>query len=217
MENPKNISIHEQIKKEYVRYALTHQELISIFNFCEKIEISEDDFYANFNSFKSLENAIWKDFILKTIAILEEDETYQEYSAREKTLAFFYTFIEVLKANRSFVLMRLTHFDYKKLSFPSFLIDFNKEFNRYAKEIIKYAHTTGEIAPTPIISTQYSHVFNINCMYILKVWLNDESDNYQTTDAAIEKTINLLFELLHGGIIEGFVDLIKFAYQHKAY
>ena len=56
-----------------------------------------------------LENAIWLSFFEKTISIIENDAAYPEYSVREKVLAFYYTLIEVLKENRSYVLKNFEH------------------------------------------------------------------------------------------------------------
>lgn len=217
MEEEIQISQVQVIKEHYLKIVLTEREIVSVYDFCERIGISEEEFYSFFNSLEALESAIWKDFIDEVLQILNEDDTYPEYSAREKTLAFFYTFFEDMKSNRSFVLMRLSNFEYKTLSFPKFLKEFNRAFNLYAKDIVEYAHSTGEIAQLPFISSQYSHLFNVNMMYLLKVWIQDESENYQVTDAAIEKTVNLMFEILEGGVVENLIDFVKFAYQNKAY
>ena len=54
-------------------------------------------------------------------------------------------------------------------------------------------------------------------MYITRVWTNDESEDFQVTDAAIEKSSALLFELMKSGPVDLLIDFLKFAYQNKAY
>jgi hypothetical protein len=57
----------------------------------------------------------------------------------------------------------------------------------------------------------------VQFLYVLRVWTNDESEDFQVTDAAIEKTSVLLFELMKKGPIDMLIDFVKFAYQNKAY
>ena len=50
-----------------------------------------------------------------------------------------------------------------------------------------------------------------------RVWANDDSKDYQITDAAIEKSVNLLFELMRKGPLDVAIEFAKFMYQNKAY
>jgi hypothetical protein len=76
---------------------------------------------------------------------------------------------------------------------------------------------TEEIATRPIVTDKYNEVLWGQFLYVLRVWMNDESKDFQTTDAAIEKTSALLFELMKKGPIDLLIDFLKFAYQNKAY
>jgi len=57
----------------------------------------------------------------------------------------------------------------------------------------------------------------VQLLYITRVWANDESEDFQVTDAAIEKSSVLLFELMKSGPVDLLIDFLKFAYQNKAY
>jgi hypothetical protein len=211
------IDISEKIKSEYIRFLLLNgKNPISVLQFTESISISENDFYAYFNSFKSIEKSVWKSLIIDTIEALNNDSEYPDYSAREKTLAFFYTFVEVLKMNRSFVLFKLENWTPAK-SIPFFLSEFFKEFKEYMNEVIGEAIENQEIVSRPLVSEQYVQFYNLSIGYILKVWLSDSSKDYQVTDAAIEKSVNLVFDLLQKGPLDSMIDFAKFVYQNKAY
>jgi hypothetical protein len=54
-------------------------------------------------------------------------------------------------------------------------------------------------------------------LYVSRVWANDDSKDYQITDAAIEKSVNLLFELMRKGPLDMAIEFAKFMYQNKAY
>jgi hypothetical protein len=84
-------------------------------------------------------------------------------------------------------------------------------------EVIGEAIENQEIVSRPLVSEQYVQFYNLSVGYILKVWLNDSSKDYQVTDAAIEKSVNLVFDLLQKGPLDSMIDFAKFAYQNKAY
>lgn len=207
----------EKIQSEYIRFLLLNgKDPISVLHFTEGVGITEEDFYAHFNSFKALEKAIWQNFITDTIEVLHSDSEYEAYSAREKTLAFFYTFIEVLKNNRSFVLYKLGNWSPEK-GFPFFLNDFYKEFGEYMNVVISEGIDNQEILSRPVVSSQYVQFYKMSISYILKVWIGDSSSEYEITDAAIEKSVNLVYDMLQKGPLDGIIDFVKFIYQNKAY
>lgn len=212
-----NTEITEHIQSEYIRFLLLNgKDPISVLHFTEAVGITEDVFYTHYNSFKATEKAIWQSLITETVNALHNDSEYESYSAREKTLAFFYTFIEVLKNNRSFVLFRLGDWSPEK-GFPFYLADFFTEFGDYMDTIIGEAIDNQEILSRPIVSTQYVQFYKMSISYILKVWIGDSSSDYQVTDAAIEKSINLVYDILQKGPLDGIIDFAKFIYQNKAY
>lgn len=210
--------IRSHIQEAYVLNLLrTGKNPISVLQFVEGINISEADFYEHFNSFKSIEKSVWHSFIIETIEVLENDSEYPSYSAREKTLAFYYTFIEVLKQNRSLVLYRLEGLNFLKGGIPFYLSDFFSEFKGYMNTIIHEGTENEEIIARPLITEQYVQVYKVLMGYLLKVWIGDSSENYQTTDAAIEKSVNLTFDLLQKGPLDSMIDFAKFAIQNKAF
>jgi hypothetical protein len=52
-------------------------------------------------------------------------------------------------------------------------------------------------------------------MFILQFWAHDESANFEKTDAAIEKSVNLAFDLIGKGILDNALDFGKFLYQNS--
>lgn len=207
----------EKIKTEYINHLLRNgKNPVSVLQFSEQIKISESDFFERFNSFKSIEKDVWKSFITDTVDVLNNDPEYPNYSAREKTLAFFYTLLEVVKQNRSLVLFRLEGF-VGKMTIPFFMSDFFKEFTNHMNEILAEAVENQEIVTRPIVGDQYVQLYKLIIGYILKVWISDSSKDYQTTDAAVEKSINLTFEMLQKGPIDSIIDFVKFAYQNRAF
>src|SRR5688572_14085639 len=120
----------EKIAKAYIKHLLDEgKQPASVFKFCMDLGITEDDFYNFFGSFEGLERSIWKGFITKVIARLEADKSYRGFSSREKILAFYFTLLEELKANRSFVIHQLNSFRKPALT-HGYLRSFRESFER---------------------------------------------------------------------------------------
>jgi AcrR family transcriptional regulator len=200
----------------YMNHVLVNgQRPASVYKFCIDLGITEDEFYNHYGSFETVERQIWKSFIDRTLLRLNADESFQAFSAREKILAFYYTFFEDLKASRSYVLVQLAN--YKKLDFtPDFLKDFNKEFETFFETVLKAGHESGEVARRPYLDSRYPQLFWVHMGFLLLYWKNDSSAGFEQTDAAIEKSVNLAFDLIGKGALDSAIDFAKFLYQTRA-
>ena len=209
--------ITELIKSEYLKILLrTGQEPVTPFAFASELGIEEDDFFSRFNSFKALEKEIWLDIYDHVNAAISADEEYSTYTGREKTLSFFYTLVEVFKQNRSLVLFRLGSLPRHNTD-PWFLEKFKLLYLDMMANLLSEAIESDEVMARPYVSDHYKDVLWIQALYISRVWANDDSEDHQITDAAIEKSVNLIFELMRKGPVDLMVDFAKFAYQNKAY
>jgi hypothetical protein len=215
--NEINTNKKEALREAYLLYLLRNgNPPVTVFKFCEELGIEEQAFYQAYGSFTAIDKDIWLSFFASVKSTLHQDDNYTSFSVYEKWLSFLYTLIEVLKKNRSYVVLKCHPLDRKQLR-PIFMDSFRKEFGPFAQGIIEEGLTNEEIATRPVVTTKYDEVLWVQYLYILRVWVNDESDDFQVTDAAIEKTSVLLFELMKKGPIDMLIDFLKFAYQHKAY
>ncbi len=55
---------------------------------------------------EAVEEDIWLDVFQRTLNQLKTDETYQQYNAQEKLLAFYFPWVQKLKEDRSYILQR---------------------------------------------------------------------------------------------------------------
>ena len=212
---PSNKSAHDSIKNSYIEYLLTEgKRPASVFKYCLDLEIKEDDFYNHFGSFEGLEKYIWKGFIDKTIARLNADEAFGAFSVREKILAFYYTLLEELKSNRSFVVFQLTH-SQKPEFVPEYIKSFKATFESFFESLVNEGKATGEIANRPLLDKRYPTLFWLHMGFLLLFWKEDESPGFEKTDAAVEKSVNLAFDLIGKGAVDSFIDFAKFLYQTK--
>ena len=111
----------EKLQLQYMEYMLLQEKTpSSVFAFTRAIKIREADFYAHYNSFRALEGDIWRTWFEETVDVLHNDKEYAQYSVREKMLSFYYTWLEMLAKNRSYVLMKFEKMTSSDLS-PAFL------------------------------------------------------------------------------------------------
>lgn len=202
-----------QFKTEFIeRFLLTGHEPASIYAFTKDLGTPESTFYEYFNSFKSLEREIWLDWFKATIRILEKDPAYAEYMARERLLAFYYTWLETMKNNRSFILKKFEDLHKSDLN-PYFLVDLKDQFDEYIQNLMALGKDTSEVAERPF-SNQYHKAFWLHFLFITRYWTKDESKDFEKTDAAIEKSVNLAFDLVGKGPLDSIIDFGKFMFQN---
>ncbi len=92
---------------------------------------------------------------------------------------------------------------------------FKKAFYEYASGLIREGYLTSEIKERKYISDQYVHGFWVQALFVLKYWIGDRSEQFELTDAAIEKAVNLSFELIHSNTIDSLIDFGKFMFTRK--
>lgn len=205
----------DKILKAYRRALLTDgKQPSSVFVFCQSLGLSEDDFYQYFGSFDAIDKEIWKGYLATVSGRLKKDTNYASFSIREKILAFYFTLTEVLKSDRSFVLLTLK--DWKNPAMPpSFMKAFKKEFDSWLEPVLLEGKQSGEIARRPMLDNQYVSLFWLHLLFVLQFWSKDDSAGFEKTDAAIEKSVNLAFDLIGKGVLDNALDFGKFLFQHS--
>jgi AcrR family transcriptional regulator len=186
----------------------------SVYKFCLDLGISEDQFYVHFGSFEGLEKAIWKEFIDRTIARIQADKSFPSFNAQEKVLAFYYTMLEVLKSNRSFVVYQLKNQSRLEI-IPGFMKDFKARYEEFVGDIINEGIKNGEIANRPYLDKRYPQLFWAHFALMLLYWKDDESASFEKTDAYVEKSVRLAFDLIGKGVVDSALDFARFIYQSK--
>ncbi|UFH52378.1 TetR/AcrR family transcriptional regulator [Spirosoma sp. KNUC1025] len=214
----------EKIRKAYTEYVLEHgKQPTSVFQFAKKLKIAEADFYKEYTSFDAIEADIWLTFFNEAKATVEADETAQSYSVREKLLAFYYTWIELLKSQRSFVVYsfgRLKGDEQERKSRARMmqsqvLKPFKEAFYDYARDLLAEGRESKEVEPRPFITDRYPDALWGQTLYLLNFWVRDVSKNFEKTDTAIEKAVNTAFDLIGRSPLDTLFDFAKFMYQNK--
>lgn len=204
----------EELASKYTEYLLEEGKVpLNVYKFCKLIGIDEPDFYGHFSSFSAIEKWVMVHFFNNTLGLLNEDEAFQEYGPKEKLLSFYYTYFEVLNANRSLV-MQL--FDKKN---PLDKLQLLKELRSVFTEMV--GNLNIETAEIPVDQLRDIQAKGLNeaiwgqFMMILKYWMSDESPSFEKTDLFIEKTTKVGFDLVQSSPLENIMDLGKFLVKDK--
>jgi hypothetical protein len=81
--------------------------------------------------------------------------------------------------------------------------------------VLNTGKASGEVARRPYLDSRYPEMFWLHMAFLLVFWKDDNSAAFEQTDAAIEKTVNLAFDLIGKGAVDSVIDLAKFLYQAK--
>lgn len=172
------------------------------------LNLSNWDDEFPFTSFREWENEEMRVVFLKTRTLLQSDLTFSTYTSREKVLALFYTWLEVLEEYRDFfqVLDRIQ----SKATTSKIWDGVKDELLMWMEELVEEGISNREIANRPFITQWYNTLIWTQAIAILAFWSIDKSEELARTDALIEKSINFLFDLIQPNALDSGWDLITF-------
>ncbi|SEL43436.1 hypothetical protein SAMN04488505_102263 [Chitinophaga rupis] len=205
----------QQLRDAYKLYWLENgKPPVSVYAFCKMVSLPEPAFYDLYSSLEAVEKDIWLGIFEDTISQLQGDEIYRNYSAREKLLTFYFMWVQKLKADRSYILLQQEKFRFPVLH-QGQLETFKKAFYKYVEDLVKEGYQTSEIKERKYISDQYVHGFWVQALFVLRYWINDSSERFEMTDAAIEKAVHLSFQLIAANTLDSLFDFGKFMFTGK--
>ena len=185
----------------------------NVLEFIKYCGCSEADFFAKHNSLEHLEEQVWVSMTDRLVERLSQDETYLSYSVREKTLAFFFGFFEESLKHRTFLL-----YSAGDLKNPALL-----RFKRFKETLTEYfealaiaAMESKELSSRGNLTRWYAKGALAQFLFLLNFWKNDSSQGFEATDEAIERSVNLIFDLAGMNALESGLGFARFLFRHTA-
>jgi hypothetical protein len=207
----------ESIQAAYIDYVLTEgHEPKSVYLFAKNNEMTEEEFYRFFGSFEAVEQSIWADLAKRTITEIKTQEVWTQYSAREKALSFFYSFFELLKGSRSFAVYSLGK-NQRTMGTPRVLSQLRNLVENFAEDLVRQGLESNELADRKFFTSRYKDAFWVQFGFVLNFWVNDNSTGFEKTDEAIEKGVNLTFDLFQRSAVDNLLDYGKFLFKNSAF
>ena len=213
MAKKKNLKGDDLIKM-YVNYILNHDKKpVSILVFTKHNNFEEALFYKHYESFEALEQRIFSSFFEQTIELLEKNEDYIKYDARNKLLSFYFTFFELLTVNKDYVNFVLKNTP--KLKLIKLFTTFKKVFTDYIETLEIERIDIPQKHLVCLQNTCLKQGAWIQLMLTLKFWVDDTSKSFEKTDIFIEKSINTSFDIINIQPLKSFIDFGKFIFKEK--
>ncbi len=214
MAKAKTLTKKDLIAK-YMDYVLEHEKHpASVYKFCKEQKISEEDFYKFFGSFEGLQKGIWNEFHTESLNLLHKNKEYEEYPNRNKLLAYFFTMFELLTLNRSYVLFVLNE-QQNMLKNMEQLKGLRKHVREFAKTLIQAGNEDKQLKILQQPEGIFSEATWVQFLFLLRFWINDNSAGFEKTDAAIEKSVNTVFDVFDNTPLERIVDFGKFLWKEQ--
>ncbi|WP_413999094.1 TetR family transcriptional regulator C-terminal domain-containing protein [Flavobacterium sp. W1B] len=205
----------ESIVSMYMNYTLEHNEKPkSVYLFTKLNEFTEAEYYNFFGNLESIEKEIYKLFFEKTIELLNKDTNYESYDMKSKLLSFYFTFFELLAANRSYVGMSLKE-DRNQLKNLVQLSALRTNFKNFIGEITTDDFRIQQEKMQEFQEKALQESAWIQFLFTLKFWLEDGSAAFEKTDIFIEKSVKLSFELINVAPLNSLIDFGKFIFTEK--
>ncbi|MFN8396856.1 MAG: TetR family transcriptional regulator C-terminal domain-containing protein [Bacteroidia bacterium] len=177
-------------------------------------ELDFVDFETTFSTLEALQEAVWVEYFRGTLETLEGSEEFAQYSVREKLLAYYYTLFEHLGMEEDFVKMfgsKLGIWNYS----PTFLGAFRHAFQAFMNELVNEGIESGEIAERVVMGDEYADWHWPQMLFLLNKWVEDKSEKHANTDQAIEKAVNLGFDIMGRNVFDSAFDFAKFMIMGK--
>jgi hypothetical protein len=75
--------------------------------------------------------------------------------------------------------------------------------------------STKEIEERKFISNKYGDAAWLNLLFVTDFWLKDKSSGFEKTDEAIERSVNLAFDLIGKSPLDSIIEFGKFLFQNR--
>ena len=210
-----NTTTLDSVIGKYMDYVLTHGEQPkTVYSFCKENDFEESDFYNHFSDFTHLEKELFATFCKKAVLMLENSNETKTYDSKQKLIGFYFTFFEMLTANRSFVLLRLKE-NSNKLKALKTLSGLRNSFTRFLETLDFDTIDFKQDNLNKIQDKGMKEIAWFQLLYTIQFWMNDDSKGFEKTDIFIEKSLKASFDLTDMAPVNSVFDLAKFLYKEK--
>ena len=130
-------------------------------------------------------------------------------------ISFYFTFFEILTANRSYVLAQL-NVKKDKLSSMKSLNALRRVFTDFVEGLNVVSFDLKSDQLNKFRDKGVSASMWMQLLLIMKFWMDDRSKGFEKTDIFIEKSVKAQFDLINITPVQSVFDLAKFLWKENA-
>lgn len=203
----------DKLISTYMEYVLENETFPgTAYKFCKDVKLQEQAFYDHFGSTSALRDAIWTVFFDHTLELIHKAEGYEQMSNKDKMLTLYYTFFELLTANRSYALFSLDH-GKDPMEKMKQLKGLRSRLKEFATGLIEEANDEKQLKILKHPAKIFAEGAWLQMVFILKYWKEDGSAGFEKTDMVIEKSVRAVFDVFDTTPLESVVDFGKFLWK----
>lgn len=178
----------------------------SIPNLTKKTGKSASEIYTLFPNKNSILKFYYPSLVIRYRAMINEIEDFDTYSISEKLSNFAFTLFDMMDERRQFVEDTFEKFERKCTS--------KSEFQKEIKSLFKEFFTSdGNIATSAgfLIGDLFYASLKTQFLYLIKFWMEDDSEGRERTFALTDKITGFIEELVYSKIMDKGFDLAKYS------
>ena len=200
---------NERITASFTEFLREHGHYPeSIYLFCRELGIEEKTFFSGFGSFEAVERGLWENLVDRVILAVESGPEWLSFSARQRLLTFHFAFLEEALNWRSLMLSRFGAVG--PLARPAWMRGFETRFKAFASTIVAKGVESAEIADRGRLTPLYPEALYLHLRAIVDFYLEDDSKGFERTDAFVEKSAAVAFDVIRTQALDSAVDLARF-------
>lgn len=203
------LSLRQRIEAAYLHELKEEgRPPVSVFKLCQSLGLSERDFFTEYASLEAVEAHWWRGMMEQVIAAVESGPEWAQFTARQRMLAFLFAFTTAALEHRSLLLLRLGGVSPLK-AVPQWSA-LEHRYEAFAKDLLMHGRQQGEIVSRGPISAGYPRALRLLLRSVVSFNLKDDSAKFERTDAFIEKSVAVLFDLMGRQVLDSGFDLLRF-------
>lgn len=178
----------------------------SIPNLTKKTGKSASEIYTLFPNKKSILKFYYPSLVIRYRAMINEIDEFDSYSFSEKLSNFAFTLFDMMDERQEFVEDTFEKYEWKCTS--------KSEFQQEIKSLFKDFFTTdGNIATSAgfFIGDLFYASLKTQFLFLIKFWLEDDSEGRERTFALTDKITGFIEELVYSKIVDKGFDLAKYS------
>ncbi|MEM9280939.1 MAG: hypothetical protein AAGA96_03870 [Verrucomicrobiota bacterium] len=200
-----------EILNRYQHHVLEHGgPPASVYSFAKHLEIGEREFFEEFGSFEAVESAIWEGTVRETIEAVRSGGDWDGFNAKQKLLSFLYAYCDRVLDQRSFFLARFPRLKPSSGNPPEGLCGMRVAFTEFADQVLDSGKENGEVACRGALTQTYPLGLFGHFLSVIEFNLSDTSTRFERTDAYIEKSVRLAFDVIGTQAVDSAFDLFRF-------
>jgi hypothetical protein len=209
----KKKELQAKIAKRLKKYVVKEQKIPTSIKKLLKEKETEKTFSTVVSDPKELFEQILESYITETLQVLEEDDSYDSMSVREKLLSFYFVLVNEMKGDEDFLRFVLSPRQFQ-LS-KSIKNSMRPPFLGFIEQIIQEGILNEEIKSRMALDKIYSMTLEKDLIIVLKFWLKDDSEDKAKTDELIERLVHLEMNALGPNFMDDFIGIGKMMLENS--